>query len=68
MKTKDYSKMTVEELRAETLRLVGERHSTIQDFVKERPDDLDQLADVVIEIDDELAEVKKEILKKHDIE
>ena len=30
MKTKDYSKMTVEELRAETLRLVGERHSTIQ--------------------------------------
>ena len=51
MKTKDYSKMTVEELKVETLRLVGERHSTIQDFVKERPDDLDQLADVTLTAD-----------------
>ena len=64
MKTKKYSDMSIEELRVETLRLVGERHFTIQDFIKERPDDLDQLADAVLEIDDELEKVKLEILNK----
>jgi ATP-dependent Zn protease len=67
MKTKDYSKMTVEELRAETIRLVGDRHYVIQEFIKERPDDLDHLADAVLDIDDELEKVKHEILNKQNI-
>ncbi len=61
---RDYTNFTIEELKAETLRLVGERHQIIQERVEEYPDDLDYLASAVFEIEEQMKVVEDLIYEK----